>query len=120
MPLTGGVWRILSGGFQVDLGALERASEGVNSVLLDLENEKISDIGGKSADYGQDGFAGVVSDFCTRWELGVENLAKDAREIASRLSLSAQTYVQVEGALAAHIAETFQRSRDVDPAAGKW
>ena len=99
---------------------MERASEGVNSVLLDLQNKKISDIGGKSAGYGHDGLAGVVSDFCSRWELGVENLAKDAREIASRLSLSAQVYVQVEGALAGHIAETLQRSRGVDPAAGQW
>ncbi len=99
---------------------MERASEGVNSVLLDLQNEKISDIGGKGADYGHDGLAGVVSDFSSRWELGVENLAKDAREIASRLSLSAQAYGQVEGALAGHIAETLQRARGVDPAAGQW
>jgi hypothetical protein len=110
----------MSDGFEVDLDALRKASEGVNDVLLDLQSEKVSDIGGKKADYGHDCLAGVVSDFCGRWEIGVEHLAKDTQEIAVRLSLSAQAYAKVERALTGRITGMLQRPTGADPAAAQW
>jgi len=84
----------VSDGFQVNIGALQEASDGVSAILLYLRYEKVSDIGGNGQGYGNDSLASAVSDFCNRWEIGVENLAKDTQEIASRLSLSAQAYAK--------------------------
>jgi uncharacterized protein YjbI with pentapeptide repeats len=81
----------MSAGFQVDLGALVQASEGVNGVMSDLQNNKVSDIGGSAADFGDGDLAATVSDFCGRWEIGVENfdyfdtIPADSRPIASQL-----------------------------------
>ena len=84
----------MSDGFQVDLGALVQASEGVNGVISDLQNNKVSDIGGPNADYGDDDLAGIVSDFCGRWEIGVEQLTNDAKQVANRLCMSVATYAK--------------------------
>jgi hypothetical protein len=86
LQVTGGE---ISGGFKVDLGALVRAAVGVNGTIGDLQNNKVSDIGGANANYGGDDLAATVSDFCARWEIGVQNLANDAQQVANRLCLSA-------------------------------
>jgi Asp-tRNA(Asn)/Glu-tRNA(Gln) amidotransferase B subunit len=70
-------------GFKVDLGALEMAAEGVDNTLDQLKDKKVNHIGGNQDDYGNDDLADTVADFCDRWELGVENLAKDGQEIAA-------------------------------------
>jgi hypothetical protein len=110
----------MSGGFRVDIAALEKASTGVNDILLDLQNKKVSDIGAAKADYGHDGLAGVVNDFCGRWEIGVEHLAKDTSQIANRLALSAQAYVRQEHAIAGRMTQILQETSGADPAALQW
>ena len=110
----------MSGGFKVDLGALVRASEGVNGTISDLQNNKVSDIGGPGADYGDDALAAVVSDFCARWEIGVEHLTQDASEVASRLTQSAEAYAKAENKNVSMISGMFQRRSGTDPAASSW
>jgi hypothetical protein len=110
----------MSDGFEVDLGALVQASEGVNGAMSDLQNNKVSDIGGSEADYGDDDLAGTVSDFCGRWEIGVEHLTNDAKEVANRLSLSAATYATAEKTVIAHLTGILQSRTGTDPAASKW
>ena len=51
----------MSGGFKVDLGALVRAAVGVNGTISDLQNHKVSDIGGADASYGADDLSATVS-----------------------------------------------------------
>ncbi|HEX7659610.1 MAG TPA: hypothetical protein VF444_09030 [Pseudonocardiaceae bacterium] len=88
----------MADGFSVDLGALEDAAAGVNKTLSDLKAHKVSDLGGSKDDYGHDDLAGTAAGFCGRWERGVENLAKDGQEVASRLSMSVQAYMRVDQA----------------------
>jgi hypothetical protein len=57
----------MSGGFEVDLRALVEAAEGVNGTMADLQNNKVSNIGGSAVDYGDGDLASTVSDFCGRW-----------------------------------------------------
>lgn len=102
-------------GFRVDLGALEEAAEGINTTVNSLRTNKVSDIGGQRGDYGHEPLGETVSDFCDRWELGVEHLAKDAQEIAVRLSQSVQTYLQVDKALKGHLDGILQRPDGEDP-----
>ena len=100
--------------------ALVQASEGVNGAMSDLQNNKVSGIGGPAADYGDDDLAGTVSDYCGRWEIGVEHLVNDAKEVASRLSLSAATYATAEKTVIAHLTGILQSRTGTDPAASKW
>lgn len=107
----------MSGGFEVDLTSLARAADGVNGVIDDMQHSKVSGIG---ADYGNGDLAGVMGDFCSRWEIGVEHLTKDASEVASRLTQSAETYARAEHANVHMISGILQRGSGADPAASSW
>jgi hypothetical protein len=107
----------MADGFRVDLGALEEASGGVNDTLGQLRRKKVSDIGGAKGDYGHDRLADTVSDFCQRWELGVEHLSKDAEEIGARLSQCVKAYLEVDKNLKGHLDGILQRPTGPDPAA---
>ena len=102
-------------GFSVDLGALENAASGVNSTLYELQKKKVKDIDADEGDYGEGDLGGTVSDFCERWELGVENLAKDGQEIADRLSKSVQQYLLIDKNLKGYMDGTLQRTTGADP-----
>ena len=106
-------------GFRVDIRALVEAAEGVNGVILDLKDNKVSDIGGPKADYGNGTLAGTVSDFCNRWEIGVQNLTNDASQVAGRLALSATTYARAERKNVALVSGILRGSGS-DPAAPQW
>jgi hypothetical protein len=110
----------MSGGFEVDLTSLVRAVEGVNGVISDMRSNKVSDIGGPAADYGDGDLAGVISGFCSRWEIGVANLTKDASEVASRLTKSAEAYAKAEHANVRMISGIALRDSGADPAASSW
>lgn len=107
----------VSGGFEVDLTSLVRAAEGVNGVISDMHGNKVSDIGGPGADYGDDDLAGVISGFCSRWEIGVANLTKDASEVASRLAKTAEAYAKAENTNVNMISGIMLRTSGPDPAA---
>ena len=90
---------MVSDGFRVDLGALTRASDGIDGVLYDVGNNKVSDIKvGKSA-VGHDRLASSISDFCDRWDRGVNNLAKDGQAVADRLRANVDAYDKTEKAI---------------------
>lgn len=86
----------MADGFRVDVGALVKAADGVVSTIQALGVKKVSDIDANKSAFGHDHLGGTVSNFCTRWEIGVENLTKDASEIAERLVRSAQAYVMMD------------------------
>jgi hypothetical protein len=109
----------MSDGFAVDIGALVDAAKGINGTIADLQNNKVSDIGGSQADYGDADLASTVADFCGRWEIGVQNLANDASQVASRLALSAAAYARAEQKNIALISGIL-RSSGGDPAAPQW
>ena len=107
----------MADGFRVDLGALEDAAIGINTTLNDLKAKRIDDLDGRKADYGHDKLAETIADFCDRWELGVEHLATDGQEVASRLSHSVQAYLKVDQAAKGRMDGIFQRPTGADPAA---
>lgn len=110
----------MSNGFEVDLTSLARAADGVNGVISDMQHNKVSDIGGQGADYGDGNLAGVMSSFCSRWEIGVENLTKDATEVASRLTKSAEEYATAESTNVEMISGMMLRRSGADPASSSW
>jgi hypothetical protein len=107
----------VSGGFEVDVSALRQAAEGVNDVLGELTEKKVSDIAPDASAFGHHGLGSTVSDFCGRWERGVENLAKDAREISARLTYSVNAYTHVERTIKVNVDGILQNASGPDPAA---
>jgi hypothetical protein len=86
------------GGFKVDLGALTNASQGIDGVLYDVANNKVTDIKIDKSAVGHDRLASSVSDFCDRWDRGVNNLAKDGQAGADRLRANVAEYDKAERA----------------------
>lgn len=86
----------MSGGFQVDLGALRDAAAGIHGTLEKLRTTQVDALSQTEADYGHDGLAEAVAGLCDRWQVGVQNLAKDANEVAGRLSRSAEDYSRMD------------------------
>ena len=107
----------MSDGFRVDLGALERATEGVNETLAGLQAARVDALDGKAADYGHDQLAETVEDFCDRWQIGVEHLASDGREVAQRLNDSLMSYLAADKAAKGRMDGIYQSATGPDPAA---
>ncbi|TCO62992.1 hypothetical protein [Actinocrispum wychmicini] len=104
-------------GFSVDLAALQQAAEGVTDTLNTLATKKVSDIDADKSAFGHDKLGGTVSDFCERWQIGVEHLAKDGQEVADRLNMSVNAYTHVERTAHANMQGILQQSTGPDPAA---
>ncbi|MCO5967692.1 hypothetical protein [Actinoallomurus soli] len=110
----------MTDGYKVNFDALAEAATGVNGTILALQNNKVSDIDGKKADYGDGDLGGMIADFCDRWEIGVEHLIKDSKEVANRLALSALAYAKAEKTSVARLHGLLQSRTGADPAAGQW
>lgn len=104
-------------GFSVDLAALQQAAEGVTDTLNTLATKKVSDIDADRSAFGHDKLGGTVSDFCERWQIGVEHLAKDGQEVADRLNMSVNAYAHVERDTHATFNGMLRQSTGADPAA---
>jgi hypothetical protein len=107
----------VSEGFRVDLGALESAAAGVNETLADLRAARVDALDGNVADYGHDHLAETVKDFCDRWEIGIEHLATDGREVAQRLTDSVKAYLAVDKATKGRMDGIYQSPTGPDAAA---
>lgn len=107
----------MAGGFYVDFNALREAADGVTETLDAMATKKVSDIDAPKAAFGHDGLADVVSDFCDRWEIGVEHLTKDGSEIADRLNLSVAGYERAEKTIQLSLNGILQSRTGADPGA---
>jgi hypothetical protein len=108
---------VVSDGFRVDLGGLERAAEGVNETLAGLKAARVDALDGDAADFGHDHLAETVKDFCDRWEIGVEHIATDGREVAQRLNDSVKAYLAADKAAKGRMDGIYQSATGPDPAA---
>ena len=106
----------MSDGFRVDLGALESAAAGVSRTLADLEAARVDSLDGDAAAYGHDHLAETVKDFCDRWEIGIEHLATDGREVAQRLNDCVRAYVAADRGAKGRMDGIFQSPAGPDPA----
>ena len=93
----------MADGFRVDLAALQQASQGVGGVVDEVAAQGVGDIPHGSDAIGHAGLAGTFSDFLSRWARGVDNLASDGREIASRLTANVNAYTEAEQNVHSHI-----------------
>lgn len=83
-------------GFSVDVGALQRAADGVTGTLAQVSAESVSSITCDPAAIGYQPLSDTLSDFLSRWQLGVTNLATDGQQIVTRLQANLQAYQGVE------------------------
>jgi len=107
----------MSEGFSVDLEALRRAAEGVTDTLDAMATKKVSDIDATKSAFGHDKLAGTVSDFCDRWNIGVEHLAKDGQEVVDRLNASVAAYSHVERVVHQSLDGMLRQTDGPDPGA---
>jgi hypothetical protein len=107
----------MTDGFSVDLGALEDAATGVNFTINAIRKTKVDKLAGPPDDYGHDHLANTVKDFCDRWEIGVEHLAKDGMEVAQRLTDSVRDYLAADEAAKGRMDGVFTKPTGPDPAA---
>jgi hypothetical protein len=82
----------MAGGFRVDLMTLEEAAAGVNDTIDLASRQQVDDIPFEQSALGNDQLASSVSDFLSGWQRGVNNLVEDGRQIATRLTASANAY----------------------------
>lgn len=89
----------------------------MTDTLTAMATRKASDIDAPKHAFGHDRLADTVADFCDRWELGVEHLAKDAAAFADRLNASVTAYLHVDAAVRKKFDGIVQRASGPDPAA---
>jgi hypothetical protein len=106
----------MDGGFQVDFDALEQAAAGVSGVIDLVGRQQVSNIPCDSSSLGNDQLATSMSDFLSRWQRGVSNLAQDGHQIASRLAASASNYRRAEASVT-HTAQGILKGTGADPGA---
>jgi hypothetical protein len=104
----------MSGGFRVDLHALEKAAAGVNGTLDEVSRQSVKSIPHDSSAAGHDGFGKTLSDFLDRWQRGVDNLAKDGQEISARLTANVKAYRKADQGVQDEISGIVQ-GRGTDP-----
>ena len=105
----------MTDGFAVDLGALRNAADGVTDTINAMATKKVSDIDAAKSAFGHDRLADTVSDFCDRWNIGVEHLAKDGLEIVDRLNACLQAYSHVERTASATFDGSLRQAGGPDP-----
>jgi hypothetical protein len=105
----------MANGFWVDMGALERAAAGIDGTLDEVAQQAVDSIPHSESAFGHERLAGTVADFCSRWQTGVDNLSKDGREIAARLTVSVRVYRKAEQSIQNKITNGILRGHGPDP-----
>ncbi|WP_190812608.1 hypothetical protein [Saccharopolyspora pogona] len=105
----------MADGFHVDLKALAQAGDGVNQTLSQLARHRVDTIDDDGAIVWHDRLAGTITDFCDRWQIGV-NLAKDGQAIAGQLAHCVETYQKVDLDAQEQLAGIVERPTGPDPA----
>lgn len=83
-------------GFNVDLGALDQASQAVARTMYDMRTCAVEDIAGDAPQYGHDGLYEAFEHFCGRWQYGMELLVADGDTIVRALNLSMDAYLDAD------------------------
>lgn len=85
-------------GFHVDVTALKDAGLGLADLLAALEELKVEDIDCQRSFVGHTALADSYESFTTRWNVGVENLTKDGKQLSQRLVNAAGAYIEIDTA----------------------
>ncbi|WP_329457037.1 hypothetical protein [Streptomyces sp. NBC_01497] len=71
----------------------------MNGTLDEISVQKVSATPRDESAIGHGELASTLSDFLSRWQRGVDNLSKDAQEIATRLTDNVNAYDKVAKAI---------------------
>ena len=107
----------MTDGFRVDLAALRRAASGVRDTMDEMATHQVSDLDPPTSALGHDRLGGTLENFCTRWQLGVENLTKDMGVLVDGLDNCVQAYDSTDEGIAAGYDGTVVREHGADPGA---
>jgi len=107
----------MSEGFAVDVEALRKAAEGVVDTLNQLATKKVSDIDAPKEAFGYEALGDAVEEFCDRWQLGLDNLTKDAAQYVYRLAWSVHEYQRIEATVHESFDGILRQLDGKDPAA---
>lgn len=110
----------MTGGYQVDVAAMEQAVKGINGVISVLgemmwlgshhasSGLTIVELNLDEGDCGDEALSDAMSGFCDRWRWGVRHLVQEGQAMAKTLQETAGTYKGVEDQLN----DTFKRLVD--------
>lgn len=107
----------MSDAFQVDLDALREAADGISHAVSTAKRHKVSDLDGKTSDYGHARLADSVGYFTGHWSYGIGNLTRDAGSLEAFLRHAWSAYRRTEEASAADFHGIIERAHGSDPAA---
>lgn len=107
----------MSDGFRVDLAALADAAAGINMTLENLGRSGVDSLDGRPEIYGHERLAATIAEFCDRWQIGIEHLARDGQEVSQRLSQSVQDYRRVDTTAVNRMNGILHEPTGPDPAA---
>jgi hypothetical protein len=82
---------------------------------VQVAQQAIGSIPPSETAFGHARLAGTVSDFCSRWQTGVDNLTKDGREIAARLTACVKVYRKAEHDIQNKITDGILAGHGPDP-----
>ncbi len=88
----------MADGYRVDVTGLQQAAFGVSETIDQVDELDLSKIDSDGMWIGHERLAKTLNDFYDRWQLGVEHLVKDGREIAGLLSDCVVAYIAVDDA----------------------
>jgi hypothetical protein len=94
---------VASGGFRVDLAALEAAAAGVDGILDQVSIAPLSSVTQNPASFGNQTAASAVSGFVGAWQRGITNLLTAGGQFTVGLTANVAFYQRVEDDLRAHI-----------------
>jgi hypothetical protein len=84
--------------FEVDLPVLVSAARGVTETIQLLKDKDVEDLVPGEGAVGHPAVWNALDEFKDRWELGLNNLMRDAEEAGSRLTTVATNYANFDRA----------------------
>jgi hypothetical protein len=84
--------------FTVDLDELRQVKDGLRRLREELDKHPVHDLDADAGSFGHPELAKAVTDYCHRWQVGIQNLSDDARGTEDRLSATIEGYERVDAA----------------------
>ncbi|WP_216211173.1 hypothetical protein [Amycolatopsis aidingensis] len=95
----------MSGGYVVNVEALQIASRGIAESVRDLEPGVVRGLCGEPEQYGHEGVHAAFAEFCERWDYGVEVLVDDTDGMCEALDHAVLAYVEGDQVAAEPLAQ---------------
>jgi hypothetical protein len=105
----------MSGGYQVDLTALQAAADGIARTVGQVGAHPVASLSNDAGALGHQRLATSFAGFCERWQAGISYLVEDGRAAGEHLGVAAAAYLRAEDATRGSF-DDFLRRSGPDPA----